>query len=521
MTAATTPIPSAPARSRGLGAWLRTLDPMLPLTCAVALGVYLLHGFGGALSRDIALYSYAGQQVADGVPPYVAVLNRAGPLAHLVPGIGAFAAQLVGADELLGMRVLSLVIAVACIGVAYLLGRDVLRSRVAGLASAAALLCFQGVATYATYGPREKTPLLLFLLVALLASAHRRWVTAGVMIALATLTWQPSFFAAIVCTLVVIAVDRESGGVRSALKVVVGGLLPPTLFLVAYAATGHLRVLLDDFVLINWRYTEQVSYLDDLSTLYAVLDDGFGWTKWVFVVGMAAVPFAAYRALRSPLTRRDLSSAVLAGATAALMIGWWWSTKAFNGWADVFFLLPEACLGFACLVAAVARRFSPRTAVAAGVAWGLASTALTVWYVVDTRDHRLDQQRAETAGVLGALPAHDRQILSVSAPQPLVLAHQRNPNRVQLFSNGVIAYLDDTWPGGHEGFADTIDQDRPAVVSYGRIGVRAFAKPAIDAAYTCVGSSPGWYWYLRNDLGTERLQQARAALSDHACPATG
>ena len=58
------------------------------------------------------------------------------------------------------MRVFFMLIAVACIGLAYLLGRDVSRSRFAGVASAAALLSFHGVIELATYGPREKTPMV-------------------------------------------------------------------------------------------------------------------------------------------------------------------------------------------------------------------------------------------------------------------------------------------------------------------------------------------------------------------------
>ena len=68
-------------------------DPLVLLTGAVAVVVYTLHGFHGALTRDLGIYAYAGQQVADGVPPYLGVLNRAGPLAHVLPGVGALVAR--------------------------------------------------------------------------------------------------------------------------------------------------------------------------------------------------------------------------------------------------------------------------------------------------------------------------------------------------------------------------------------------------------------------------------------------
>ena len=147
---------------------------------AAATGVFVVHGFDGDLTRDLGLYAYAGQQVADGVPPYVGVMNRAGPLAHLVPGLGAAAARLVGADDLLGMRVLFLVLSVVCVWVVYLLGRDLYENRLAGVVAAGLLVCVPGVITYATGGPREKTTMMLLLALALLATTRRRWWWAGV-----------------------------------------------------------------------------------------------------------------------------------------------------------------------------------------------------------------------------------------------------------------------------------------------------------------------------------------------------
>ena len=49
----------------------------------------------------------------------------------------------------------------------YMVGRDLFSSRWAGLASAASLLSFLGFIEYATNGPREKTPMVLFVLLAM------------------------------------------------------------------------------------------------------------------------------------------------------------------------------------------------------------------------------------------------------------------------------------------------------------------------------------------------------------------
>src|SRR5699024_7972684 len=124
---------------------------------AVALVVYSLHGFEGRLSRDLGIYAYSGQQVANGVPPYENIVNRAGPMAQFGPGLGAALARLAGIDDLLGMRLLYLVISVACVGLVYVLVRELFGSRLAGVAAAAAFLSFQGFINLASNGPREKT----------------------------------------------------------------------------------------------------------------------------------------------------------------------------------------------------------------------------------------------------------------------------------------------------------------------------------------------------------------------------
>ena len=111
---------------------------------------------------------------------------------------------------------------VACVCLVYVLARDLFRSRGGGLVAATAFLGFNGFLALATFGPREKTPMVLFLLVALLAMRHRRWATFGVFVALGTLTWQPVFFVLLVIGLVAIVL-MPSGRLAALLRVVIGG----------------------------------------------------------------------------------------------------------------------------------------------------------------------------------------------------------------------------------------------------------------------------------------------------------
>mgnify|MGYP003296088727 CR=1 FL=1 len=339
----------------GVRGRLPRLDLMTLVSCAVAAVVYALHGFDGYLSRDLGVYSYGGQQVAEGVPPYDAIVNRAGPLAHMIPGFGVIVSRWVGIDDIFGMRLLFLVISVACIGLVQVLGRDLFKSRLAGIATAAALFSLAGFIEYASNGPREKTAMVLFVICALLATVHQRWATTGFFIALATLTWQPVFLAAFAGTLVTILLGLDSGRTKALLRVAVGGLVPTVVTVAAYALVSDLQVFLDDFWIINARYTQQKSLLSDPEGAWELLVDGYGPSLWVIIVGTFALVVLSTLALVRRTGRRDPLNAALAAQGVMFVVGLLWSMKAFNGWPDVFFLLP----GIALAVAVLAALFMP------------------------------------------------------------------------------------------------------------------------------------------------------------------
>ena len=503
---------TGPLRARGR---LLRPDPLTVLSSLVALGVYLPHGFDGKLSRDLGLYAYGGQRLAEGVPPYVGIVNITGPLAYLVPGVGAVAARIVGADQILGMRVLFMLISIACIGLAYVLGRDLFRSRLAGLATAAALLCFQGFINYATYGPREKTLMVLFLLAVLLSIVHQRWFVTGVFISLGTLTWQPVFLPAIAGALAAVLLGVPAGRLRALGLVVVGGLVPTVVTVGAYAAIGRLQLFLDDFVLISARYIHQTSLMDLSGWGYGLMVKGYGGSVWVFFIGVVALLVLSIRGLVRREGRREAQTAALVGSGAALVVAIVWTINAFNSWPDAFPLLPLAALGIGGIVDLLAERLPTRAALAGTIAWVLVATGMSLAYSIGSRNEDLDHQRESVRTALGVLPPGSR-ILSVEAPQPLVIAHQRNLSRFQLFGSGLIDYLDDSWPGGGAGYAHWVAERRPALIAVGNDRLPRWWSPELARDYRRVGTSVGWAWYARRDLGADTLDALHSALKEQS-----
>jgi len=115
--------------------------------------------------------------------------------------------------------------------------------------------------TYAVGGPREKTTLTLFVILAFLALSKQRWGLAGACVAMATLTWQPSFITGLFAAAVTMAGLGRREMWPAAIRFCVGGLIPTALITAGFALAGALSEFLEGFVLINQRYTRQGGFL--------------------------------------------------------------------------------------------------------------------------------------------------------------------------------------------------------------------------------------------------------------------
>ncbi len=476
--------------------------------------IYWLHGFNGYLSRDLSLYAYAGQQQADGVPPYLAVVNRSGPLSHLVPGIGAWLGRLVGADDVRAERVFFLLLAAASIWVAYLLGRDLLSNRLVGLAMAMALLYVNGFTQYASDGPREKTTMVLCMLLASLALVHRRFFWSGFFVSLATLTWQPAFFGGVVAALAGLWVLPRGTRLRGFWRITLGGLLPLAVFIVWYAAIGHLHAFLECFVLIHVGYTHQPGLYSDFGAVLGSLRDAYGISLVTLAVGsvsiLAFTAWTLFSAERRALPQRRMEAAFGISFVAGLI----WSTWVFNGWPDLFFMLPSILLGVGLISHEVTLRLPGRAALSVVLVWAVLATVGAVAYAVNTRNNLLLVQRANVHAVLAALPGK-ATIVSIEGPQPLVLSGSTDPFRHQMFSAGLADYVDHSYPGGLVGLRDDIGARHPTVISVGTMHTEPWIMPLLNRDYRNVGGGPGWTWWIAKSVGAKALAAATEAAAAH------
>jgi hypothetical protein len=497
----------------GSHVWRRT-DPLLLAVGAVAFFTYWQHGFGGKFSRDPGVYAYGARQVLEGQPPYVGIVNRAGPLAHLLPVPGVVAARVTGKDELLGMRFWYMLLATACVVLAYVVVRGIFASRTVGLAAAATMLSFEGFIHLATTGPREKTPMVLFMLCATWALTRQRWILTGVFIGLATLTLQiafPPLCAAAIVGVPMLARDRT---VRALGLVVAGGGIPVVATVAYFAASGALGDLIDGFLLLNARYTHGRSILSRPEKIWTSMQLGFGDSLWLLLGGLAALVVLAALRLGERTSRREPATAVLVASVAATLVGLAWTLLDFDSWVDAFPFLPFAAIGIGAVIAEVERRLPSGVSLAVAGAVVLPATLLAMHFSAAAAAHTLNKQRATVRAVLQNVP--DATIWSIEAPEVLVLARRTNPTRHQLFSEGLQHNLGDTWPGGIKGFVAWNLKRRPDLIVVGRDELRDREwKDRIGPAYVVVARAPGSVWFARRSLGADVIASIRETRHAH------
>ena len=481
----------------------RVVDPVL--VGLVALVVVALHGYGGVLNRDLGVFTYGGLHVVDGVPPYVGIFNSVGPLADLVPALGIWAGRLGGLDPVLSERLLFSLLTAGCCALVCVLARDVFGSRAASLVAPAVLLTFRDFLYLASDGPREKTTMVLLLTAALILVVRRHWLAAGACTALATLTWQPALLPACVTALVGLAVVPHGRRLRAAGAFVLGGTLP-TAVAVAYFAVRHdLRVALDGFVLINLEFTHQPSLVTHPHQTLHFLTEWYRGSLWLVVAGLVALVALAVAAL-VPRPPRITVLAVAAGGIAATI----WTIFVINGAPDLFVVLPFAALGVAGTVGAAVARLQPWHGWAlAGVVTAAAMVAATT-EAVTSRDDRLAVQRADVAAVLATAPPH-AGLVSINAPEVMVLAGRDNPSPFQIFNGPMERYIDHTQPGGLRGYDERVDRQHPTLIAVYGHTLPWWAVPVLGRDYVDAGAGPGWSWWVARSEGHQLAAAVRAA----------
>ncbi|MGZ4437298.1 MAG: hypothetical protein ACXVW6_06640 [Nocardioidaceae bacterium] len=446
----------------------------------IALALFTRYSITGQLTRDEAIYAYAGQQVAHGVPPYASIFDPKGPLASLIAGVAACAADLVGRNDLYAIRVMFLAFSVATVVAVYLLGARIFGSVVGGVTAAVVMASFRGFAADALAGPDAKTPGIFFAVVAMLLMTQRRWAWAAAAGSLAFLVWQPLVFYPAVAVVMAGVCPRTDRPVRAVATAGAAGAAPILAVLAYFAVTGAVGKFVESALVFPLtgikRGQETLGERIDRILFIAHRDYQFsGVVFWCGLVAMLLLivvhlvrrPGGFRAALAAPLV-------TVVGITALCEIGY--ALTDFQGYPDVYPVLPYAALGLggvAALLASAVPGVAGRRAVEAVTVVLVAALTVTsfIGFTRDTsttaplglNDHGLPKQLSDACGVRRLLGAHGT-LWALGDSTVNVLLHRRNPDRFIYLGSGVGPWKIAHTPGGFDGWTRQIERVRPAVI---------------------------------------------------------
>ena len=424
------------------------------VTLAAAIALYSRFSEDDTLSRDESLYSYAGQQFAEGVPFYSSLFEQKTPLAAILSGLATVVGRWLGAYDVHAQRWLFFALGCLTVVAVYLLGAWLWESVAAGAVAAATFVGFAGFAEDALGGPDAKTPGILFAVASMALLVRRRWFWGAFAASLAFLVWQP--------LLVYVAVALVAGR-QQWRRVLLGLAIPVVAVCVYFLATGAFARMIDAAFLFPATGLQRPheTFSEHFTLIGTTVHDHYGLRGDILVAGGLVALCALYAAGRARC------AVVVLGSLLPLLA---FSLYDFQGYPDVFPLLPYAALGVGGLVTLLRGR--AQTAAATAVAVALVALAAVDYMGSRASDSDLVVQRARAAKLERIIG--DGTLYSFMDPRPLVLTGRRNPSRFVYVGEGVDKWVVDGTPGGFEGWRRRIAGYHADVV---------FMGPGWDSGY--------------------------------------
>ena len=440
---------------------------------AVAVALFTRFSIEGTLSRDEAVYAYGGQRLAHGVPPYVSIFDTKTPLATFVAGAAARAANVLHVNDLYAIRLTFFACAVLAVLAAYLLAARLWHSVAAGLACAAVLASFGGFAADALAGPDAKTPGVFLALLSMWLLVRRDWFWGAAAGALATWVWQPLGIYPLVAVAAAALVPEAGRRLRAVLAAVAGVALPTILLGGYFLITGSLGALLEAAVRfplagihrVPMTWTERVAHI--ARVVHGSLHGG----AVLFWAGLAllVIGVVVQRVRRGGGVRATLADPLVSVVLVTMVFEIGFATTDFQGYPDLYPLLPYAALGWGAAVGMLQR--AVRSTAATGVVAGatvLAVLALTAysWPALThhpRNDRGLVPELRAACGVHRLLGPHG-MLWALGNPAPLVLLRRANPDRFIYLDSGVDVWKIRHTPGGAAAWEQQIVRANPRVI---------------------------------------------------------
>ncbi len=455
----------------------RTLTPprIALLLLAVAAATFSLRGINSELIRDDSVYLYAGQQFVAGVPPYVSIFDAKGPMSPFLIGWSIMLGNTADLYSVHSARVGFLMLSCGCVAALFLLAQYLFRSRAIGLLAALLFLSVIGFGEYAIAGPRAKTPMVLFEILALYFMSKRSWFWAAFCGALAALVWQPSAIFLIATFLLALLQGGQNSRDRivAAAHSVAGGALPYLFTAGYYISKGELQAGIDGYVLFSFLYLDRpdTGWIEGIVKPLKSIHKGDAIASWAMAAG-----FFSVLALYGSRVRQHAWSALrtlredrFAGLLVTYPIPFIWSIRDFQDFPDAFIFLPYLVVALAwALWHGINRvtRGDVRASMLILLIVAPLLVAYSAWSYAELRNDALVLQRWKAARLRQHFP-EERSILAFGAPQFNAILEEVNLTRYGIIFSGMDRYIHDREPGGFAAWLQRIEEQEPPVVVWG------------------------------------------------------
>jgi len=450
------------------------------LVFLISACVFSQYGFDGTLVRDDSVFVYTGQQLAKGVPPYVSIFQPKTPAWAFVIGCAASFANQFGFNDLLTIRVTFLIISCLAAVTLYLLGSTLFKSHKVGILAAFVFVGFWGFGRHAASGPRAKTLVVLFQILALLLTTRRKWFWAGMFGSLASLTWQPTVVYPLLTIFLAFMQGKGQERTKNLIRAVSGFLSPVIVICTYFLYQNALDEFVTDAILFPVYYLErQNSSL--LDRIFRILDviifrkGGYSSMAIPILFGLSMMGLLYVWRIRaqggiSRFVSNDLFAAFLLSFPAPVI----WSIIDFQRYPDFYVFLPYAAIGFAWMLSLALQSLKEIEQFGQFTREVVFLILCAVLVGRAAREYRLTSENGLDGQLQWAqriesqyLTGDNDNLLSIGSPEILVLLHKTNQNRHIVINSGEHNLIEASAPSGLSGWLNEQMSTNPSVILLG------------------------------------------------------
>lgn len=454
------------------------------------------------LAADNQHYFFIAERAASGVPPHVSQLDPKNALGMLVTAAAIVAGRLVGVDDLLASRVVSIGAGALAIALIWPLARRLTGSTIAAWVASITMLSLNRFVLMAAMGSQPKVFLVLFVVASLLLVSMRRPALAGLAAGAAFLCWQP---AAAMVAAGALALLLGGGGKRAAASFVAAAVATLVAYEGYFLYHGVLGEQLSQAYLFPLQFMESAptKLRPVLRRVAWVLGVSEGATLWslaplLFVVWLVLLWSRSWRRPPDPaygMTKRA-DRIYFALASHAALVN---CLLSYQGFPDRFFLDPFMAISSGWLIAGGLARFeaAPAAVQARRAVAALSLVALSLLAALGHWDYRhlrgLHAQR-KLGEAVGKLLDAGFSVYAVGCTHLLAFNHVDNFTPYGFFFRGVAESLQVGTSG--RGYRPLRDGRMPDVILISR-GAYLQEQPWFETEYARA---------KRGDFGNQSVQ---------------